>query len=248
MSDFGSFRYGGSSYPLTASTANSLLQDSDPVVYHGLQYFAGVLGIHIGARLVAECTAANVTANGLPITSAVMRMVPMDPLPWLLEEQFQFPLLALYRISERISRRTINWSHDTAKLGIAYVLPPLTAGQAERIIPILTSVPRVIANRTEQGYDPAYLNGAKVWSAAFAGLEDIDFPQGQFGSFPGLDNLMFPAWWGEITVNERQMREADFGRLAGVDVAMDLPTPGDATLPDFTDFKSDIAKRGPATG
>ena len=247
--DFGTFRYGGTSFPLTASSANTLLQDADPVVYHGLQFFAGVLGLHIGARLVAECAAANVTANGAAITSAVMQMTPLDPVPWLLEEHFQFPLLALYRISEKFSRRTINWSHDTTKLGIAYILPPLTAGQAERIIPILTSVPRVIANRSEQGYDPNYLAGAKVWSSAFAGIEDIDFPtEGQFGAFPGLGNLMFPAWTATIVVNERQMRETDFSPLTGVDSTQDLVNKDGTIVTDFVDFKSDIAKPGPATG
>lgn len=249
MSDFGTFRYGGTSFPLTAGSGNTLLQDADPIIYHGLQFFAGVLKLHMGARFVAECAAAGATANGATITSAVAYTTPLDPTPWLLEEHFQFPLLALYRMSGKNSYRTYNWSHQTTKLGIAYVLPPLTAGQAEALAPVLATIPLIIANRTEQGFDPNYLNGAKVWSGAFSGIEDVSAPvEGTFGMFPGLGDLAFPAWTGVLTVNERQMSETDFSKFAAVDAHVDLVTPGDVTITDFVAFKSDIAVPGPTTG
>jgi hypothetical protein len=242
--DFGTFNYGGLKFPLSTSSGNSLLQDADPVIFHALAFYSAILTLHMGSRLLAEAAACSA-----PITQAVAYTTPLDPLPFLQEEHFNFPLLALYRVSEKNSYRTLNWSHGTSKIGIAYVLPPLTPGQAERILPILRAAPLIIANRTEQGFDPAYLNGAKVWSAAFAGLENIEAPvESQYGSYPGVGNLVFPAWTATITVNERQMRETDFGKLNAVDASLDLPTKGDTTITDFVAFKSDIVPPVTPTG
>ncbi len=242
--DGGTFNYGGVSFPLTASTSNTLLQDADPVLYWALQFYASVLTTHMGDRLLAVAQDADA-----PITAAVQYTTPLDPVPWLLEEHFRFPLLALYRISGKNGMRTYNWSHETTKLGIAYILPPLTAGQAEAVAPILSTIPLIIANRTQQGFDPAFMSGAKVWSGAFAGLENIDAPvEGTFGMFPGVGDLAFPAWTGTITVNERQMSATDLSTFVGVDAIHDLVNAGQTTIPDFVDFTSDVAEPGPTTG
>lgn len=244
MADGGTFNYGGISFPLATTGSNTLLQDADPVVYWALQFYASVLATHMGARLLQAAAAGTA-----PITSAVAYTTPLDPLPWLQEEHFQFPLLALYRMSGKNSYRTYNWSHQTTKLGIAYVLPPLTAGQAEALVPILATIPLIIANRTEQGFDPAFQAGARVWSGAFSGLEDIEAPvEGAFGMFPGLDDLQLPAWTGTITVNERQMSETDFSAFKAADTSLDLVTRGDTTIADFVAFKSDVTPPGPTTG
>lgn len=223
---------------------NTLLQDADPVVYWALQFYASVLATHMGARLLQEAAGVNA-----PITQAIAFTTPLDPLQWALEEHFQFPLLALYRVSAKSSYRTYNWSQQTTKLGIAYILPPLTAGQAEAIAPILATIPIILANRTEQGFDPAFQNGAKVWSGAFAGLQDIDAPvEGSFGMLPGLEDLAFPSWTGFITVNERQMAETDFSAFVAADTHLDLVNAGQTTVTDFVQLASDVAPRGPTTG
>lgn len=246
MTDLATFNYGGVSFPLAADGAErvSLLKDADPVIYWALRFYESVLNTHIGARLVLEANAVEA-----PIQSAVAYTTPLDPIPWLLEEHFRFPLLALYRISSKNSLHTINWSKQTTKLGLAYILPPLTAGQAENIVPILSTVPLVIANRTEQGFDPAFMSGAQVWSGAFAGLQDIDAAvEGEFGMFPGLNDLAFPAWTGTIMVNERQMSATDLSAFVAANVNHDLVTTGATTITDFVSFKSDVANPGPTTG
>ncbi len=244
MTDGATFNYGGVAFPLTTLGSRTLLQDADPVSYWALRFFKSVLVTHMGARLVSEAQSA-----GAPITSAVAQTTPLDPIPWLLEQHFRFPLLALYRISGANGQRTVNWSHQTTKFGIAYVLPPLSAGQAECVAPILATIPLIIANRTEHGSDPAFQSGAQVWSGAFAGLEDIKAPvEGQFGMFPGLSELAFPAWTGTITVNERQMAATDFDAFIAADTNLDLVNTGETTISNFVAFKSDIIPPGPTTG
>lgn len=244
MSDGGTFVYGGVSFPLTTTGSNTLLKDADPVVYWALQFYASVLTTHMGARLIIEANAAQA-----PVLAAVAMSTPQDPVPWLQENHFAFPLLALYRISGTNNYRTVNWSQQTTKLGVAYILPPLTAGQAENLVPILSTVPLIIANRTEQGWDPGFQSGAKVWSGAFSGLGEIHAPvEGQFGMFPGTGDTAFPAWTGTITVNERQMAETDFSALEAVDAHVDLVNSGQTTITDYVAFKSDIVPPGPTTG
>ena len=92
MADFGTFQYGGTAYPLTASTANSLLRDADPSLYYALDYFAAMITQHVGARLIAESAGFS-----SPITAAVVQVAPMDPAPYLLQQQFKFPLLSVSR-------------------------------------------------------------------------------------------------------------------------------------------------------
>lgn len=250
-SDFASFRYGAVQFPLGAGS-NSTLQDVDPSLYWALAFWTNVLTTHIGARYAAEVAAIGGTfAATYP--SLIAYTTPIDPVPYLQQEQFKFPLFAVYRRSEKVSRRTVTWSHDTTRWGVAYIMPPLTAGQRERLEPLLRAIPVVLANRTEQGFDPAFQGGAKVWSTAFAGLEDISFPEGEYGSFPGINDELFPAWTGTIEVNERQTWAlSDFAPLTGVDTEIDLATPTDPnaadptqSIKDFVDFKSDIKVPGP---
>ena len=123
MADFGTFQYGGVSYPLTSSTANSLLRDADPSLYFALDYFASVISTHVGTRLIAESA-----GFPSPITKAVMQVAPMDPAPYLLQQQFQFPLLVAYRVKDSYGRRTVTWQEDVGEWQVAYILPPLTQG------------------------------------------------------------------------------------------------------------------------
>ncbi len=236
MSEFSSFKYGGTVYPLPTSSPNSLLRDADPAVYWLLEYFSAILTTHLGARLVAEAIAA-----GAPVAEAVAYKTPLDPLPWLLEEHFTFPLLAVYRMSNAITRKSTNWSQDTCKLGVAYVLPPLTPGQAEVLMPVLTSVSRILASRIEQGFDPSFLNGARVLSAAYANLDTASFPaDGSFGVFQGMGNLEFPSWTGTLTITERQMPAPELVALTGTDNQIDLNNSDDTSVVNFVAFKSDI--------
>ncbi len=237
------FAYGGSTYPLTSALTNTLLQDSDPAVYWALQFFSSVITTHLGPRLLLEAGRL-----GAPIAAAVAYMTPLDPVPYLLEEQFQFPLLAVFRKSEKLTHLTYNWSHTTTQLGVSYVLPPLSAGQAENIVPILSSLGKVLKNRIEYGGDPSFQSGARVWDASHAGLEKIDIVDGSFGLFAGTGDLLFPSWSATLVVDERQMQEPGLSILAAVDANQDLVNAGQTTISDFVDFKSDVTPPGPTTG
>jgi len=250
MTENAGFIHGGASYPLEGEQTNTLLQDSDPSLFYALEFFSAMLETHLGARLVAEASAVGVAA---PISSAVAYAVPFEPAPYLLSAQFGFPLLAVYRKTEKMTFATYNWRHSVTDFGVEYILPPLSAAQAERIVPILASVGRVLDNRTEQGWDPTYAppggaSGDKVWSAAFAGLEEIGFVEASYGRYPGAGDMHFPAWTATLRVSERVSTKLDdFAALVGVDAAVDLAADGAATTTDFATFASDVTPPGPST-
>lgn len=246
MADYGDFKRGGVAFPLTASTANSLLRDADPALFYALDYFAAMIRHHVGDRLMAA-----VALTDAPIASPVAMLSPIDPVPYLTEAQFKFPLLAVYRLETEFTMHTVTWRKDECRFGAAYILPPLTAGQAVILLPILNAIKAVIDDRTQMGHDPAYTPPGGnpddvVWSAPFAGVQAINIKKATFGAYAGIkgDNI-FPALVFEGSFTERE-GNATFVQLQGVDAHQDLVVDG-TTITDFNQFASDVTP-DPPTG
>jgi hypothetical protein len=218
--DYDRFRFGAVNYPLPSSTANTLARDADPAIYWATQFFASVLRTYVGARIIAQATAA-----GAAIPDAVVTTWNVDPGPYLLDNiRRRFPLLALYRKDSQFNERTAVWEHEMARWECAYVLPPLNWDQAEKLVPILTAVARVLGHATRQGWDPAFMSGAKVWTPAFAGIETIGVTSGRYGRYTDAQGLIYHGWIGVIDAKEivRAYTPDPFQALAGVDFHEDL--------------------------
>lgn len=242
MSEDQNFIYGGVSFPLTSSTANSLLRDADPVLYYALEFFGQMITTHLGDRLLAEATAAGAT----DITSAVAESMPIDPAQFLTEEHLRFPLLTLHREScafKFLTKRRV----AVHKLKLAYVLPPLKAAQAERLLPVLHAVGLLIDQKATQGRDPAYTPtapagtaGEFVWSRTRADVAKVEVKDSTIGAFQISNDLFFPAivlsleMWelGDFDVNQ-------FSGFQGADVTINNQDSEDATvLEDVVDFST----------
>lgn len=233
MVDFATFQHGGALYPLPAALTNSLLEDADPAIYNVLAYFKSVLTTYMGERLIAEATAC-----GAPITAAVKMSTPIDPSIYELEEQFKFPLLAIYRKNEKFLWKTYSYMHDESVWGIEYILPPLTAGQAERINPILRSIGTILLSRIENMFDPSYNSGEAIWASA--GVESVDLDTAEYGGyFKG--NLFFPSWKGVLKVKERDMVIPDaFEDFTGIEADVDVKAADGTTVLDVADIDADL--------
>lgn len=231
MTDYAVFQVGQEVYPLTTTSGNTLLQDADAALFYMLDFWKSMLVQHVGARLVSELAAAGVTTSGHPITSAVMMVAPYDPAPYMVGNQLAFPLLAVYRKSVTTEWREVGFERDVSTFGATFVLPPLTAGQAEKIVPILGSVYKVLRARTTQGYDPNYTppggaTGGLPWTAPFANLEEIGVSSARIGEFSGEGNLHFPTLIFEARCIERDNPPSQavqpLSVLAGVDVTTSI--------------------------
>lgn len=235
MADYDASQLAGVELPLVEPATNTLLRDADPTVYFALEFFAAVIERAIGDRLVAAATEASVPR----VVQAVAYKVPMDPGPYLTEQQFKFPLLAVYRKNETYRERTAVFQQDIAELEVAYVLPPLNGAQTERIGPVLRAVAAALFTATEQGFDSDYESSALVWGEDYANVEEIGFTRGEYGSFPTLKDLAFPAWVGTLRVKERTFAvTSQFDEFDGLDASVDVVV-GDTTVSDLAEITTE---------
>lgn len=225
---YGTFKRGGVTYPLATGTGNSLLQDADPAVFYVLAYLKAVLNAHMGTRLAA----------GGIISTAVAQVIPFDPRPVLTQEQFKFPLLAAYRVKTVFNYKAVPLAHNLDTWDILYVLPPLTAGQMEQVLPILHAVQSIVDDRIEFMADPSYNGGASI--DTLAGFESFFLDASETGSLTNMGgDLFFPAWVGHATVREIKSTPAGaFEPFAGGDLSIKADESG--TPFDIVEIKTDV--------
>lgn len=239
--------HGGVTYPLPAATTNPLLRDADPALFLALDYLAAVLERCIGPRLVAQAA-----LEGLHLPGAVVQKLHVDPQPFLLADQLRFPTLAVYRKNETYSYRTVTWDQDAGEWEFAYVLPPLTPRQVEKVSPILRSAATVIRRAVERGHDSAYNAGEKVWATAGIALAHV--PSVKYGGYEAIseNGRFFRAIVGTMQMVERDMGAADLEELEGVELGVDVRAEDGTTVDDVVEISMGEAPTitfvSPATG
>lgn len=208
--DGAGWKVGAVEFPVTTDTSLSTLRVCDPALFYALDFFAAMMRVHIEPRLLAECA----VAPAVHITSAVAQKFPYDPGAWMQEEQLKFPLLAIFRKTSRSNYVSAVYMHDASEWQLEYTLPPLTAAQAERLLPVLSAVPTMIAKATEQGWYPGYVppgalpdavDTMQVWGERYANIEKILVHDWAFGFLKGAGNLLYPNVDIDMTVVERAM-------------------------------------------
>lgn len=238
MTDYASFKYGAVQFPLPVGdgiggVGASLLRDADPALFYLLEFYAAVIRRHVGGRLLAEVAAGSIEQ----ITKAVAETLPLNPEHFLVENQLNFPLLAAYRKGSKF-QDIGGQKHSVDELDVSYVLPPLQAGEAERLLPILKAVASILDNRTEQGMDPLYTPtgstaGALVWG--LAGVTSAEVKGVTYGGYSPTDELFFPAVVLHVELKERSdVAVTEFESFNGADVSLDLEDPVQETV--ITDF------------
>lgn len=250
MPEAQNFYYGGVDFPLTSSTANSLLRDADPAVFYALEFFAQIITTHLGDRLLAEAAAAGAT----DITVAVAESMPIDPQQFLTEEHFRFPLLALNREStsyKYLTKRRL----AIHKLKLSYVLPPLKASQAERLLPILHAVGLLIDQKAAQGKDPAYTPstptgtaGEFVWSGTRAGIAKVDVKESTVGAYQISNDLFFPAIVTSLEmweIADSDSNDGQYQTFDGADIDINLRQESDGTILDLPELVEQNTYKAP---
>lgn len=231
-----SWKVGGVQFPLPTSTANTLLHDADPALFYALDFCASMITTYAGARLLAEAAAAGGQLASA-IASPVATRIHYDPVKYLTEAQYILPLLAIFRQSGVNRYYTVaKWQEDTTWTAV-FSLPPLTAGQSQRMMPILHAIPLLLANRIENGFDPTYTPpgstlGGKVW--ALAGVKSIKHTETSYGGFEGTGNLFFPAV--SMTFHVEELNSPPSGTpLLGIDNYQGIRAPDGSTVASVSD-------------
>lgn len=245
MTDYQSFKYGAVTYPLPALDSGvgglgaSLLRDADPAIFYLLEFYESLINTHIHPRMMAEVVAGNIGQ----IEAAVAEILPMSPEPFILENQLKFPLLAAYRKHTKF-RRIGQTKHSVDDIEVSYVLPPLQAGEAERLMPVLAAIVRLFDNRTEIGADPSYTPssptgapGDSFWVRA--GLASATVTAASYGGYAPTEGLYFPAVTISVEVMERSDYALDgFEEFSGSTVRVDVQDSGTGTtVPGVAEFE-----------
>lgn len=218
MSDYGRFKLGGVEFPVSDSPFVASRTALDPILSTALDFYKAMLEKHLGAYFDAMVTDAQMTDY---VGKIVAEMIGYDPLPYLQASQYKFPLLAIYRTEEDVEDHTVNWYKTVQKWTLLYILPTLSAAQANKIVHILKGVRAVIVDRTIQGYDPDYQSGTEVWAAC--GVMEIGVSKARYGAIPDLStNLHFPALELTIECVEREQKNPGLDTLEGIDADIDV--------------------------
>jgi hypothetical protein len=163
LSDYDQAQVGNVVLPLTPVLSNPLLKDADPALAAVFDFFTWLVSHHIGPRWDAEVVA-------LDRTDLVGRIVSItksiDPTFYFQQEQDIPPILAMYRQTTQFVERTRHYSQKISTWGFDWILPPLTPGEAERLLHLRNAVEDLFLERIDRGFDPNYQSGAQVFKNA----------------------------------------------------------------------------------
>lgn len=225
------FAHGGVVFPIPTGSAKTLLERCDPAVFTALDFYQKMIEVYAGAALLEAATAAGLSRVTVPVAYTL----PDDPGAYLTEEQVKFPLLCVYRVSGTNNQRTLTWDGDAAQWRASYVLPPMTAGQRESVYPILHAIAKLIQNRTNEGSDPNWNAGARVWGLSYAKLDEIWVTGEDYGAWDAGGELTFPSITLTLLVKEREMPVTGaYDPMGGVDMQTDV-TDGSGTTTHVVD-------------
>lgn len=253
---FSSFQVGAQFEPLPVQSPNTLLFDADPALYYAIDFWTFLINTYPGPRFLQACTEQSLRdQQGNVITSAVGATYPYMPTPVQLESQLKLPLLAAWRTRTVSELKTAGWEHDGGHVEVMYVLPPMTAGQTENIVPILNAVEKTLRQKTTYGFDPGYAPpggklGQQPWAPLFAHVEYIGFGDpytnraeiAEYGNIEGsAGNLYFPSIKMRAFLLERDTYVPSPNKFAGADITANLVAPDATVIPSFVQVSTQQA-------
>lgn len=228
------FRHGGVEYPLTDATTNGLLEDADPALFYAAQLFESVLETYVEPRLLAQTA-----LEGWRLPSAVETTIHFEPTPFLLSDKFNFPILCVYRVEETWTQQNVAFDRSDSIWEWAYVLPPMTPVEIEKLHPILRSVAVTICTFANQSFDPEFEAGATLRD--LSGIQKMIAGPVRYGVWEAIDKQ--DKWWrtvtGKLLVQERDdIVTEEFGSFDGVNIHIDETSPDGTQLVDFVEAQT----------
>jgi hypothetical protein len=194
--------FGGLRFPLAPGVGvKSLLATCDPFRRVFLDYWQTVINAYCGDAYEAAMAGQ---AEGATGQKACAQTTTLDPLLWLKNETFRFPILGCYPVQgTKALKKTVRWELVETEYVVCYALPPLSAEQAERVEPILNAVHALLVLATERQGDESYDGGTNP--LATAGIMACQFGQTRFGLIKDEGSPKgFPCFEAHIAVQIRE--------------------------------------------
>jgi hypothetical protein len=233
------FGIGPAVYPVATFSATdlALLRRADPTLFLIGDYLRTAISTYVGA---AFAEAWNKVRADRPGTVVVQSFVPFDPGPVLTQDQFKFPLLAVFREGGKEVTRTIEFDRLESKFGVAWILPPLRPSDMELLLPFRHAVAQAVRENLSRGWDSSYAGGDPIFDDV---LELVGFAEVEYANAPGVGDskLRFPTTMITLDVWERQERPlpGQYAAIDGVDASIDLVSSDGSSQPVY-DFNGVI--------
>lgn len=196
------FKLGKTLLPPITGTNNSLLKDTDPVLYNLLEFYQLIIQ-RLTSRWNQEVTLAGMEDKLSLICDQVVAY-PVDDL--LNDNTFSFPLLVAYRVGGDSKPITAGHYSTNSNIHVQWILPPLSFEQRQYLYPFLYAVYNALYDRTYYGYDSSINNGKEYWKDA--GLQDITVSSYKIGNMETSDSndkkTLFPTLLLNVNFHERQ--------------------------------------------
>ena len=180
-------------YPLATGTGLSGLQTNDPAIFILLDFFSNCLRLDCGNRwseLVANLQSKGF-ASTIPSVFPSPTTASINPYLYMVNNNYQFPLFSMYRDSGKISEYTIQTIIGIeSTCEIQFILPAMTAEEAETLQHFLISARDCLIFRATRGYHPSYLGGMFIGTAT--GLAKLGFSSFRVTNIEGANGLIMP--------------------------------------------------------
>lgn len=210
--DYSKFNLGNIEFPLSGYASNSAIAIADVPVNKLLGFCRGVLEIHAGDAWTYYANQLNLDCNQI-----VEESLPYNPIPWLQDTTYNFPLLALYRTKGSIVEKTIAYHRIESNLELLWIMPPLTAAQAYQLLPFQNAVIDILVDRNEQGWDPNYLDGYNI--GELAGFDSLQVMSYSLANVSVNPNQFLPTVQLSIRLRERKTDASGmYPEFTGVDL------------------------------
>lgn len=191
--------------PTTGSTAASLITTCDPVLAGLTTAFAAILKTKLNTAwaAAAQCFASDGTTP-----SAVVSTFSLEPERAIATRTWQWPALALWRQSEKWTQVTRVWDGCDSIINGAYILPPMTQEQYDRLAHVRTAVVRVLRSFIERCGDSTYTVGTPPTTDFITtlGIDKLYLTEATYGVYESTGTeLGHPAVQFKLELREREM-------------------------------------------
>ena len=188
-------------YPLQSITNDPtpVLKIADPVMYAIATFFSELLQTNLLPRFANEAAACKLTHANLDnfVDGYAVAQTIVFPLneQLLKANEFRFPLLAIQPESEEYANWTLTNLATKRSFRVAWILPPLTAFQYNRMYPFFGLASKVLFSYGNQGYDPKVNpQGPSFWQTvgvSFGFMDGVTYEPYEGTSAKG-DKAYFP--------------------------------------------------------
>jgi hypothetical protein len=220
-------------YPIPSNSiaTGPVLQLADPLIYAMASFFSQLLNTNLLPRFQQEAEACGLThanldnfVDGYGVAQTIV--FPLNE-QLLRANDFKFPLLAIWPVHEEYLNLTLVYPATHRYFKVAWILPPLSAPQYNRLYPFLGLASKTILAYGLQGYDPK-VSDVSVWQTngiAFGYFHNASYEPYEGTSGKANTQAFFPTVEMEISFVERNQSPvvANFTEFTGIqDLQIDL--------------------------